>query len=301
MLYLRHPPVPPLAAYVAELWSLADAPPHGAERILPAGTLELVINLAEDELRIYDASTVHRHPGALVSGAYRSHFGIDTREHASIIGVHFRPGGAWPFLGVPPGALADAHVDLATLWGARAGDLRERLCAAPDAGQRFALLEGALLERLAGARGGHPAVARAIAALDTGTVRVADVAADVGISARRLTDVFTAEAGIAPKAFARIARFRRALALARRDRTRDWSSLAAACGYCDQSHMIRDFVAIAGESPTALLGRASERVKDSHVALSSPPASDLSKTGQRAVATVPACGSSCSSSPSEAV
>jgi AraC-like DNA-binding protein len=279
MLYLRHPPAPALAAHVAELWSLADTPPHGAERILPAGTLELVINLDDDELRIYDGPSVRRYPGALVSGAYHAPFGIDTREHASVIGVHFRPGGAWPFLGAPPGELADRHVELAALWGPRATALRERLCAAPTAAARFALLERALVERLASARGGHPAVPRAIAALAGGSARVADVATDLGIGARRLTDVFTAETGIAPKAFARFARFQRTLARARRAPVRDWSQLAAASGYCDQSHLIRDFVAIAGESPTALLARPCDRVKDGHVALAAPATSDSSKTG----------------------
>jgi AraC-like DNA-binding protein len=280
MLYLRHPPGPPLAAHVAELWSFADAPPHGAERILPEGTLELVINLDDDELRIYGDAGVRRHSGALVSGAYHAHFGIDTREHASVIGVHFRPGGAWPFLGVPPGELADVHVDLADLWGPRAAsELRDRLCAASTAARRFGLLERALAGRLARARRGHPAVPPAIAALSGGDVRVADVAADLGISSRRLTDVFTAEAGIAPKAFARIARFRRTLACAQRTPGRDWARLAAACGYCDQSHLIRDFVAIAGDSPTVLLARTSARVKDGHVALLDTAASDSSKTG----------------------
>jgi len=275
VLYVRRTPGPPLAAHVAELWCFADAPPHAAERILPTGALELVINLDEDELRIYRGPTVRRYAGALVSGAYRSHFGIDTREHASIIGVHFRPGGAWPFLGVPPGALADTHVELAALWGPRAVELRERLCAAPTPDARFALLERALVDRLARARRSHAAVPAAIAALADGTTRVAAVAAALGISPRRLTDIFTAEAGLAPKAFARIARFRRALARARRERDPDWAQLAAACGYCDQSHLIRDFVALAGDPPTALLGRPGDRVKDDHVAL---PASDLSKT-----------------------
>jgi hypothetical protein len=43
--------------------------------------------------------------------------------------------------------------------------------------------------------------------------------------------------------------------------------------------MIRDFVAIAGDAPTALVGRTSDRVKDGHVALPDAGASDLSKTG----------------------
>jgi len=40
-----------------------------------------------------------------------------------------------------------------------------------------------------------------------------------------------------------------------------------ACGYFDQSHLIRDFVAFSGFSPVELLRRASARVKDHHVAV----------------------------------
>jgi AraC-like DNA-binding protein len=286
VLYLRHTPAPPLAAHIEELWCLADAPPHAAERVLPAGTLELVINLDEDEFRIHHPSGVRRYPGAMVSGAYRAPFVIDTREHASVIGVHFRPGGAAPFVGAPPGTLTDAHVELAALWSRRAGELRERLCEAPTAQARFALLEAALFESLAGARAGHAAIPHAMAALADGA-RVAAVAARLGLSTRRLGDVFTAEVGLAPKAFARIARFRRALdAAQRRAGAVDWAQLAAATGYTDQSHLIRDFRAFSGEAPTALLAHTGGRVKEHHVALAEPPTSDSSKTGPRAASTL---------------
>src|SRR5919197_3172086 len=150
---LAHTPVaPPLPALVEHVWSLSDAPAHAREHVVPSGTLELVVNLREDEFRIGESAgpeECRRFSGAMVSGAYRSFFVIDTRAHASIVGVHFRPGGALPFLGVPPGALGDAHVDLATLWGrAAAGELRERLCAAATLPERFRILERALLDRL---------------------------------------------------------------------------------------------------------------------------------------------------------
>jgi hypothetical protein len=93
---------------------------HSKERIIPSGTIELVINLRENEFRIYDP----RHPmrckrfsGAIVSGTYEGAFVIDVEQHALAIGVHFRPGGAFPFLGVSANELADMHIDLETLWG----------------------------------------------------------------------------------------------------------------------------------------------------------------------------------------
>ena len=44
------------------------------------------------------------------------------------MGVLFRPGGAFLFLGLPAYELADTHLDLQTVWGRRAAEIRERLC-----------------------------------------------------------------------------------------------------------------------------------------------------------------------------
>lgn len=269
MLYRAHVPAPPIAAFVDYLWSLSDAPTHAKERIVPSGTLEIVINLHEDELRIYDASDparCRRLSGAIVSGAYRSFFVIDTREHASVIGVHFKPGGAVPFLGLPARALVDAHVDLETLWGPRARELRERLCAAPH-GQRFRILEDALRASLRIPHGRHRAIQSSVDQLRSGS-SVGEVAADLGLSRRRFIEVFTDQVGMTPKRFARVQRFQRALALARSatdHRPPIWSQLALDCGYFDQSHMIREFLDFSGSSPGELVRRRGAHLKEHHL------------------------------------
>jgi AraC-like DNA-binding protein len=295
MFYLSHTPVPPLSDFIENLWSLRDAPLHARERILPSGTLELVINLHEDEFRIYhavDSDRFRRFSGAIVSGAYRGLFVIDTLEHASVLGVHFRPGGAFPFLGAPPGALADAHIDLEMLWGRRrAVELRDRLCAAASPTQRFRILEGALLDRLSGSPKSHGAVPIAIDHLDQGDVSVSRVAALVHLSHRRLIEVFSAEVGLTPKSFARVRRFKRAMALARRIPSPDWGRLALACGYFDQSHLIRDFRAFSDLSPEEFLRHRGDRVKENHVALIGA-GSNSSNTRLPSAATVPAAGGS---------
>jgi AraC-like DNA-binding protein len=59
---------------------------------------------------------------------------------------------------------------------------------------------------------------------------------------------------VGPKAFARLARFHRALSAARDDRHASWARIAAATGYYDQAHLIDEFRTIAGVTPRALLG-----------------------------------------------
>jgi AraC-like DNA-binding protein len=268
MQYRTYRPGPPLADLVEYLWALHDAPAHSTERIVPSGTLELVVNLNEDSLRIYDPAIQgwQRYSGAVVSGAYRRFFVIDARDHASVVGVHFRPGGAWAFLGVSPGELADRHVDLAMLWGRSAPELRERLCAAATSAERFALFERVLRSRMLDCRPGHPAVPFALDQLARPRVTVGEVAAGLQLSRRRFIEVFTTEVGMTPKRLSRVLRFQRATRLARRIDNPDWARLARACGYFDQSHLINDIGEFTGTSPRQLVP-ASAEVKELHLAV----------------------------------
>lgn len=266
MPYLARAPRPVLASSVDRLWFFSDPPPRPRLRVLPSGTLELVVNLAEDEIRICDPATprgVRRHASALVSGALTSSFGIDPGAGASVIGVHFKPGGAFPFLGVSAFELAEAHVDLEALWGRRGRDLRERLCAAPLA-EKFTILEDALVACLARPARRHPVVPFALAELSRSDVVVRKLAEEAQLSHRRLVEVFRTEVGMTPKTFSRVRRFEHAVARARgSEAAPDWASLALECGYCDQSHMIRDFVALSGLTPLDVFRRRSG-LQDGH-------------------------------------
>jgi len=79
--------------------------------------------------------------------------------------------------------------------------------------------------------------------------------------------------GLTPKLFGRVQLFQCAIALARRHLTVDWAELAIACGYFDQSHLMRDFVAFSGVSPAdykrrqTKLDRAGIHVKRHHLPL----------------------------------
>ena len=105
MLFRSYKPSPPLSNFIGNLW-LYDGyeSPHVKERIFPSSTFELVFNLRDDELRIYKAAQpdrCERFSGAIVSGPYNGFFLSDTAEEAFVMGVHFKPGGAFPFFWLP--------------------------------------------------------------------------------------------------------------------------------------------------------------------------------------------------------
>lgn len=249
-------PGPPLSGFIENFWmARSGESAFLPERILPTGTFELAINLRQDELSFHDLKSINtpsRFSGSVVSGAHGRSFAPADTEEVSVIGVHFRPGGAFPFLRAPAGELADAHADLDALWGSSAALLRERLCAAGTARQRFEVLERELLRRLRGGVERHYAVSAALEMFRGRgpEISVSEAAKHVGLSQRRFIEVFKAEVGLTPKLFSRIQRFQRARRAIDHGEPPDWTSIALESGYCDQSHFIREFVEFSGLSPT---------------------------------------------------
>ena len=253
-------PKPPLSNFVDNFWLYEgrEETRHTTERILPTGTLELAINLRQNELRFYDAerSENSRYSGAIVSGAFGHGF-TPEEEAPFIIGVHFKPGGAFPFLGLPASDLADTHIDLETLWGPPAARLRERLCEARTSDERFQLLQQALLSRLSDRVEKHYAVSAALEMFGNNRAGpiVRETAKYLGLSQRRLIQVFKAEVGMTPKLFSRIQRFQQTRTFIQQNPLPGWATLALDYGYFDQSHLIREFLEFSGLSPTDYLNR----------------------------------------------
>jgi AraC-like DNA-binding protein len=271
MLSLRHVPGPPLSQFVNVLWLYEGyTQPHAKERILPTGEMQIVINLLEDRSCVYDRNDTDRcltFGGSLVSGAHAQYQVIGTAQQASVIGVHFRPGGAFPFLRRPAGELRDTTVSLDALWGRAAIDLRDQLLEAPTHQFRFEILEGALLAELARGFDQQGAVGFALRRfMDAPHITtIASVSEQIGLSPKRFIQVFRDETGFTPKVFCRIRRFHRALDRMEGRKSVEWADVALDCGYFDQAHFIHDFRAFSGINPSSYLAHATPH--RNHVAL----------------------------------
>jgi AraC-like DNA-binding protein len=182
--------------------------------------------------------------------------------------VVFRPGGAYPFFGVPMDELADRMVPARDLWGSPADALVEQLVAvatgaSPGRARACAeAIERALEGRLQGPDVFEPAsaaVARAaVRQLSLGGATLEETASALHISPRNLRRAFVATVGVSPKRYARITRFQRVVSNLEVARG-SWSEVALASGYCDQPHLVREFRELAGFSPVAFLKRRGER------------------------------------------
>ncbi len=249
MAYRERPPHPRLARFVEALCGSDDADrpaPRAAVRVVPDGCCELLFSASGSACTAELYGTKTR--ALLVRGD----------APVENVSVRFRPGAVARFFALGGEALGDGVFELRALWGPTGGELAERIGVATSFEARFELLERALLARLAAAESPDrladaiDAAARRLAA-PRGRASVARVAARVGLGERRLERAFRARIGVSPKRLARILRFRAAYAALARGAP--GAQVALACGYVDQSHLLREFRDFAGAPPREVLGR----------------------------------------------
>jgi transcriptional regulator GlxA family with amidase domain len=85
--------------------------------------------------------------------------------------------------------------------------------------------------------------------LANGTQTIEDAADQAGLCRRQFERKSRIYAGVSPKDLTRIGRFSRALRISR-ESSLNWTEIAHATDYHDHMHMVRDFRAFAGDSPT---------------------------------------------------
>ena len=247
----------PLAHSVKAIWCARgtkaefDAP----EPIVPDGCVEIIFNLGDPFI---NADSGDRQPRDLLAGQMTRPVVALPAGDVDLIGVRFKTGRAGAALRVPMSELQDrliAASDVVSGLDRIAEDLRH---VARD--RRLDHLATALAARLAPVDA-EPltAVDHALAIIDAmqGNVAIERVARKVGITRRHLERQFREHVGLGAKHLARITRIHSVLDLLERDRAISGAEIAAACGYSDQAHLIRECQQIAGRTPQRL--RATER------------------------------------------
>ncbi len=226
-------------------------------RGLPSPFLTLIFTL-DEPLHLVGHVDPNRPPGyfdTLLGGLHTSPAMIEHAGAQSGVQVHLSPLGARALLGLPAGELTEIDVDAREVLGGRATEFHDRLRGASGWPERFDALDRLLGRQLVDP---FPPVAPEVRAAwrgirrTGGAIAVAELAREIGWSERHLQQRFRTEIGLTPKAAARVTRFDRA----RRALVTPGASVAAVaveCGYFDQSHLDREFAALAGCPPTRWL------------------------------------------------
>jgi AraC-like DNA-binding protein len=182
-------------------------------------------------------------------------------------GVRLWPGAAAAALRTDVPALRDQVVPLErVLPGDWAGRFREAVEHEGGDETTVRRLDAAWAPLVARRADLDAAVMRAVFSIvhSQGQIAVGALAQECGLSERHLRRRFVAAVGLSPKELARIRRLRASLVEALADPDRRWVELAAACGYADQAHLVREYRRLSGLPPEAFLAHL-ERIRHGRV------------------------------------
>lgn len=257
--------------------------PPGTHLGLPSGALTFIVAIDDPLCQRDPASHADSRFDVLLAGLHLRPTLVRHPGAMAGVQINLSPFAPRALFGLTAADLTDHSVDLREITRPLATELHDRVNAAATWRERFAAIDDVLLRALQ-TRPANPRdqVVRAWSGIvgSAGQVPVTQLAEEVGWSRRHLSAQLRAEVGIGPKDASRVIRFDRARRLVaavlsesagdqsdggekaagHRDggaaatiQPRTLAEVAAVCGYADQSHLIREFTAFTGTSPTAWL------------------------------------------------
>ena len=251
MVYLEELPSPNLRSWVRSLWYCQTSRIfHCRERVLPNGCMQIILNLSRSYLTNCgeDETANRRLPRAIVVGARARYNVIDTADMEELVGIVIQPGGFAGLFRERADLFFERSISLEEVWTGTS--LIDTLCEVPTPVGKLATLEVFLTGRLNPRTRRSDLVDQALHLFRENGLCVAECARSIGISERRLSQVFREHVGIAPKMWCRIRRFQIAVRALHHGLDVPWAELALRCGYYDQSHFSNDFRAFSGIDPT---------------------------------------------------
>ncbi len=251
-------PDPRLRPYVTRYAGWVERTTFVTRRELPS-TAVVVIFSFRHGLKITHnvlGSETLRVQRAFVGGISDAYVTTASDGETAGLQVNFTPIGASLFFGMPMTEVANRSVELEDFIGPRAYRLLAQIEDTPDWETRFLLLEREILRRLAIAEAPLAGVAWAWRRLQSagGNIAAGQLAEELGWSRRHFIERFKECVGLPPKMVGRVIRFERAVEMMNGG-GQELADIAAECGYYDQAHFNRDFVAFAGSTPTEYLRR----------------------------------------------
>lgn len=254
MIYLPRLPGESLAFSIEQMFYLqAYKPEHERERLVPDGSINLVIELDDRHRYIYDNDTqapIQLCTGAWVSGMQQGYFFISTPE-TELMAVRFHPAGCYPLFHLPIHILNNKVVPAQEVFGESILHLRQSLLLCPSGEEKLEMLEQWLLAQLRPEQMPPAEILEAVRKITHNPTisHLKEIIEQTHFSQKHFIHLFKKYVGLSPKAFQRIKRFSEAFPKIQARQQIQWAQLGIDCGYYDQAHFIKDFKHFSGYNP----------------------------------------------------
>ncbi len=266
MIHKLHFPQPPLSQFVENMWLVQGLEAgYSREKILPDGAIELIIDLDTQPKTIFEdeaSANFRTVKKAWISGERTRYIIIGADTNQSMVGIRFRPGGAYPFFRFPISELSESVTELDLIWGRLVDEIREELHATESPDDRLLRLESFLLGQVQRSLEPNRLITYAVNQLQQSPqfLAIRDLASTIGITQKHLISQFEKVVGLRPKSFARVCKFQKVVNLIEQQDEIEWSAIALDCGYYDQAHFIKEFHTFSGVNPSTYVTQRGEYV-----------------------------------------
>lgn len=266
MIHKLHFPQPPLSQFVENMWLVQGfVADYTREKILPDGAIELIIDLDSRPKTIFDDENSERFRTVRkgwISGERTRYIVIAADTNQSMVGIRFKPGGAYPFFSFPISELSESVTELDLIWGRLVDEIRDQLMGIESPDERLLRLESFLLGQARRSLEANRLITYAVYQLQHSPqfLAIRDLANTIGITQKHLISQFEKVVGLRPKSFARVCKFQKVVNLIEQQKQIEWAAIAADCGYYDQAHFIHEFQTFSGLNPSAYLKQRGDYV-----------------------------------------
>lgn len=242
-------PSPILAPYVKHYWLLKT---FGAQPTqvgtVPTGMMSLIFHRGNQLLSVSENKF---HPRVFLCGQEKAFANLQYTGQIDMLSVVFQPAGARVFFNLPLQKLYNIRVTASDMEDKELLKLEKTLTHTEDNRLCIALIEQFLTRRLTHLEEHNiKRIDTTIRLINSGQTDIRQLSDAACLSTKQFNRVFSEHIGCNPKEFARIIRFQRALHTIETKPQTPLTTLAYQCGYFDQSHMIKDFKALSGLTPS---------------------------------------------------
>jgi AraC-like DNA-binding protein len=244
--YREYNPDPRLSSWVKDYWSASDfVYSKVGAKVFPDGGTDIIFEFDQTK------GTAH----AELFGTSTTFIEVNYPEFiesGQMFGIRFKPAAIAAFTRVPLNEITNKTVELPLLESLFDRSFYEELPTLKSPQEMIAHTNRYLLKQLPRLYSPSKRIIYATELIHSvkGKLNMTDLAAAVCLGQRHFEREFKSAIGVSPKMFAKVARFNHAMSHLADFRHKTLLTIAEECGYYDHTHLILDFKAFSGDTPT---------------------------------------------------
>lgn len=242
---------PPLTKYLVSAFYLKFESGHSQHMIVPDGKASIMINLNEERHSLMLDGTVFSSKQNIFLGLHNQSALCTYGESTEIITLRFHPFALWSFVGIEGTQTINRFGETRDLFNRDFETMVEQCKLLPTPELKLNLVLGYFEQKLPASRLANGELITSLESINRtkGLVRVSELTQADEARYKKLQRLFLKTTGITPKAYARQIRFDFIQQQLRHTPKPDWFQVIAQYEFTDQSHLIKEFLALTNHSP----------------------------------------------------